>query len=91
MISIVNYGVGNLASVQNILKKVGIESALASDTASIENATKIILPGIGAFDHCMQRFNGSGLRNLVEKRVKVDKIPLCLGFALDASNADGEK
>ena len=62
MITIVNYGVGNLASIKNMLKKAGFESELATDADSIEKASKIILPGIGAFDHCMLEFNKSGLR-----------------------------
>ena len=57
MLVIADYGVGNLASVKNMLKKAGYESVLAADTATIEKASKIILPGIGAFDHCMKQFN----------------------------------
>ncbi len=85
MITIIDYGVGNLGSVQNMLKKAGFESVLASDIASVENATKIILPGIGAFDHCMQRFNASGLRPLVTKKAAEQKIPLlgiCVGLQM---------
>jgi imidazole glycerol-phosphate synthase subunit HisH len=85
MIAIVNYGVGNLASIKNMLKKAGYESVLASDEGTIEKADKIILPGIGAFDHCMQQFNASGLRPLVTKRVMEDKIPLlgiCVGLQM---------
>jgi imidazole glycerol-phosphate synthase subunit HisH len=85
VITIVNYGVGNLASIKNMLKKAGFESELATDADSIENASKIILPGIGAFDHCMLEFNKSGLRETVTKKVTVDKTPLlgiCVGLQM---------
>src|SRR5450432_71472 len=85
MIAIIDYGVGNLASIKNMVKKAGFESVIASDAHAIEKADKIILPGIGAFDHCMQRFNDSGLRPLVEKKVKEEKIPMlgiCVGLQM---------
>ena len=85
MIRILNYGVGNLASVQNMLKKAGFESALTTNPDDILNSDKIILPGIGAFDHCMNQFNASGLRPLVTKRVTEDKTPLlgiCVGLQM---------
>jgi len=91
MIVIVNYGVGNLGSVQNMLKKAGFESVLASDISAVEKADKIILPGIGAFDHCMQKFNESGLRPLVEQKVMEDKVPLlgiCVGLQMLMENSE---
>ena len=91
MIIIVDYGVGNLGSVKNMLKKAGFESILASDEATVEKASRIILPGIGAFDHCMKRFNASGLRPLVTKKVIEDKIPLlgiCVGLQMLMENSE---
>jgi imidazole glycerol-phosphate synthase subunit HisH len=85
MITIVNYGVGNLASIKNMLKKAGFESELATERDTIEKASKIILPGIGAFDHCMIEFNKSGLRESVTHKVMADKIPLlgiCVGLQM---------
>jgi glutamine amidotransferase len=85
MIVILDYGVGNLASVKNMLKKAGLESVVAADTDSVESADKIILPGIGAFDYCMQKFNASGLRPIVSKRVISDKVPvlgICVGLQM---------
>jgi imidazole glycerol-phosphate synthase subunit HisH len=85
MITIIDYGVGNLASVKNMLKKIGVEAIVSSKGADILAAGKIILPGIGAFDHCMQRFNASGLRPLVTKRVIEEKVPLlgiCVGLQM---------
>jgi glutamine amidotransferase len=85
MIAIIDYGVGNLASIKNMIKKAGFESVLASDPDTLEKADKIILPGIGAFDHCMKKFNESGLRPLVTKKIKEEKIPLlgiCVGLQM---------
>ena len=85
MITIINYGVGNLASIKNMLKKAGFESELATDEETIGKAAKIILPGIGAFDHCMSEFNKSGLRNIVTKQVLEQKTPvlgICVGLQM---------
>ncbi len=85
MITIVNYGVGNLASIKNMLKKAGFEAVLATEKNEIEKASKIILPGIGAFDHCMSEFNKSGLRELVTKKVLGEKTPvlgICVGLQM---------
>lgn len=85
MIAIIDYGVGNLASVQNMYRKIGIDSIISSDVSEIENASKILLPGMGHFDNCMQRFNASGLRGIVEKKVLEEKTPLlgiCVGLQM---------
>jgi glutamine amidotransferase len=85
MIAIIDYGVGNLASIKNMLKKAGFESELVSEAKKIENVSGIILPGIGAFDHCMTEFNKSGLREVVTKKVMEDKTPLlgiCVGLQM---------
>jgi imidazole glycerol-phosphate synthase subunit HisH len=90
-IVIIDYGVGNLASIKNMLKKAGFESCLASDMASVEKANKIILPGIGAFDHCMQQFNASGLRPMVTKKVIEEKTPMlgiCVGLQMLMENSE---
>lgn len=82
MLAIVNYGVGNLASIFNMLKKIGVAAVVADKPGEIEKADKIILPGIGAFDHCMQQFNQSGFRPLVEDMVFNKKTPVlgvCVG------------
>ncbi len=85
MIAIVNYNVGNLFSIQNMFKKIGVESCITNDKAVISNASKILLPGVGHFDYCMQQFNISGLKDLIEKKVLHDKIPLlgiCVGHQM---------
>lgn len=85
MICIVDYGVGNLKSIQNMLKRAGVQAAIGNTVEEVGNATKLILPGMGHFDHCMQQFNRSGLRSLIEKKVLEEKIPvlgICVGLQM---------
>lgn len=84
-IAIIDYGVGNIGSIQNMLKKLGADSNLATDVCSIEKATKIILPGVGAFDAGMQQLNQSGLRPALDVAALQKRIPvlgICLGMQL---------
>ncbi|MDB5199012.1 MAG: imidazole glycerol phosphate synthase, glutamine amidotransferase subunit [Chitinophagaceae bacterium] len=85
MITIVNYGMGNLGSVQNMFKRIGIPTEITGDINRIEKAQKLLLPGVGAFGAAMQRIEESGLRNILDKKVLEDKIPvlgICLGMQL---------
>jgi glutamine amidotransferase len=85
MLTIVDYGVGNLTSIQNMLKKGGETSLISSKETDIASASKLLLPGMGHFDNCMQRFNASGLRTTIEKKVFEEKIPLlgiCVGLQM---------
>jgi glutamine amidotransferase len=82
MITILDYGIGNLGSIQNMLRKVGVESVISSDSGQIADATKLILPGVGAFDHGMERLRQSGLVDLLEQKALSEKVPvlgICLG------------
>lgn len=85
MITIVNYGMGNLGSVQNMFKRIGVPSEISGDPAVIADAVKLLLPGVGAFDAAMQKIADSGLRTILDKKVLQDKIPIlgiCLGMQL---------
>lgn len=85
MLTIVDYGVGNLASIKNILKKIGTESVITSDIKIIASAGKLILPGVGAFDTCVQKLKESGLKELLNKKALQEKTPLlgvCVGMQL---------
>jgi len=86
MIAIVNYGVGNLGSIKNMLKKVGCtESVITNREEDLKRADKIILPGVGAFDKGMEKINESGLVSILNKIVLLEKKPLlgiCLGMQL---------
>ncbi len=83
MIAIINYGVGNLTSVLNMFKLIGADAVITGDANEIRNASKLLLPGVGHFDSCMQRFNESGLRPVVEHKVFKEKLPL-LGICVGA-------
>ena len=85
MITIINYGLGNLGSVQNMLKRIGVQSKITSDIKEIEDAEKILLPGVGAFDSAIQKIDELNLRSVLVHKAKVDKIPflgICLGMQL---------
>ncbi len=85
MLVIVDYGVGNLGSILNMLKKIGVKAAVSSRGAEIAAADKLILPGVGAFDSGMAALDRSGLIPLLSKKVMQEKIPvlgICLGMQL---------
>jgi len=85
MITIVDYGLGNLGSIQNMLRKIGSKSIITSDFEKIEQASKIILPGVGAFDTGMKNLVKLGLVELLNKKVLIEKVPVlgvCLGIQL---------
>ncbi len=85
MLTIVDYGVGNLASMQNMLKKIGVPCLVSSQKKDIESAEKLILPGVGAFDTCAQKLEQSGLIEILNQRVLQDKTPVlgvCVGHQL---------
>lgn len=85
MVTIVDYKAGNLASIQNMLRKIGVASRISDKAEEILAAGKLILPGVGSFDHGMQQLNGSGLRPALDKAVLENKTPIlgiCLGVQL---------
>lgn len=85
MVVVVNYGVGNLGSILNMLKKAGVSAKVSSQPEDIAAAERIILPGVGAFDRAMERLTASGLIPHLEKRAFTDKIPflgICVGMQL---------
>lgn len=92
MITIINYGIGNLKSVENMLKKAGAEDVIISGVKDdIEDADKLILPGVGHFDYGMQMLNNSGLVPEINKKVIESKLPIlgiCLGAQLMTKRSD---
>lgn len=85
MVTIIDYGMGNLGSIVNMIKKIGGDSILTSDKSAIEKAQKLILPGVGAFDNGMKHINELGISELLTRKVLSEKIPLlgiCLGMQL---------
>lgn len=85
MITIVDYGMGNLGSIANMLEAVGSTSIITSDIALIEKATKLILPGVGSFDAGMNNIRDRNLIPVLNQKVIEEKIPvlgICLGMQL---------
>lgn len=85
MIAIINYGLGNLGSIANMLKVIGEKSVITSDKNEIEAADKIILPGVGAFDAGMTRLEEAGLVELLRSQALEAGKPIlgiCLGMQL---------
>jgi imidazole glycerol-phosphate synthase subunit HisH len=85
MIVIADYGMGNLGSVLNMFKKVGAPAMISSDLDVISKAPKILLPGVGSFDAAMQKIDESGMKEVLNQKALVEKVPvlgICLGMQL---------
>lgn len=84
MIAIIDYGVGNLFSLQCSLKKIGADSIVTGDFGEIERADRLILPGVGAFGDASEKLKSSGLDEWIKKQVKEGKplLGICLGMQL---------
>lgn len=84
MIAIVDYGVGNLFSLKSSLEAIGAEVEVTGDTKKIENADKIILPGVGAFEDAAKKLRDTGLDKAVIGEAKKGKpiMGICLGMQL---------
>lgn len=91
MICIVDYGVGNIQAFLNVFKRLGIEAHRAKVASDLSHATRIILPGVGHFDHAMQRLNDSGMRPKLEELVLDKQIPvigICVGMQMLAKGSE---
>ena len=91
MITIIDYKTGNLGSIRNILKRIGEDSVITSDKGEIAEATKLILPGVGAFDTGMRNLLELDLVDILNKKVVEEKTPvlgICLGMQLLSSGSE---
>jgi glutamine amidotransferase len=91
MIVIIDYGIGNIRAFQNVYEKLNIPVKVARVPNDVDNAKKLILPGVGSFDYAMRRLNDSGMRNVLEKLVLDDKLPvmgICVGMQMLADSSD---
>lgn len=91
MICVVDYGVGNIQAFLNLFKRLGIEAKRAEKPDELSDAVRIVLPGVGHFDHAMQRFNNSGMRPKVEELVLSATVPvmgICVGMQMLAQGSD---
>ena len=91
MISIIDYGLGNVRAFSNIFKMLNIKHEITANFDAIEKSSKLILPGVGSFDWAMHKLTSSGLKELLDKIVVEKKIPIlgiCVGMQLMANESD---
>jgi len=91
MISIVNYGMGNLGSIQNMLKKLNVKSSIINSPEECADARKLILPGVGHFEEGMRVLNENGWISVLNQKVLEEKVPvlgICLGMQLMAKYSE---
>jgi glutamine amidotransferase len=83
-IAILDYGMGNLRSVEKALEHVGVTASISNDAGEVRAADGVILPGVGAFPRAMERIRERGLDELVEERraAGVPLLGICLGLQL---------
>ena len=94
MMTVLDYGLGNVAAFVNIYKRLNLPVEVASTADQLANAGKIILPGVGAFDWAMTRLNESGMRECLDDLVMVKKKPVlgvCVGMQMMAKRSDEGK
>ena len=91
MITIIDYGVGNINAFVNVYKRVDVPVKIAKTAADLEEAEKLILPGVGHFDYAMTKLNNSGMREKLDHLVIDKKIPvigICVGMQMMANYSD---
>ena len=94
MITIIDYGLGNIRAFVNVYERLNIKTKIAKVADDIKGASKLILPGVGSFDFAMAQLNGSGMRDEIEKEVLENKIPIvgiCVGMQMLAKSSDEGK
>jgi glutamine amidotransferase len=85
IVTIVDYGMGNIGSLINMFRRIGVQSEVASDIGMIEQARKVMLPGVGAFGAAMDRIDALGLREVLRAKALEEQVPfmgICLGMQL---------
>ncbi len=94
MITIIDYGVGNIYAFQNVYKRLNIPTKIAKTATDLKDAEKLILPGVGSFDYAMTRLNDSGMRERLDELVLQEKKPvigICVGMQMMAKGSDEGK
>ncbi len=90
MITIIDYGMGNLKSVYKAFRKIGIDSKISSELSDIDNATAIVLPGVGAFKDCIHNLSKLNLTDAIRKSIRSGKpyLGICLGLQILFSGSE---
>jgi len=91
MIAIIDYGVGNIKAFANIYKNFDMPYKIVKSKEDFESVTKLILPGVGSFDHAMTSLQNSGMREKLDELVLDKKLPvigICVGMQMLAKSSD---
>lgn len=91
MIGVVDYGVGNVQAFLTLFSRLNLEAIRINEPSDFQEIDRLILPGVGHFDHAMKQLNTSGLRNRLEEAVLSDSVPIlgvCVGMQMLASSSD---
>lgn len=94
MIAIIDYGLGNIQAFVNVYNRVGIPVTVAKTADELHLASKLILPGVGAFDHAMNLLDASGMRQALDHLVLDEKMPIlgiCVGMQILADSSEEGK
>ncbi len=91
MIDILNYGMGNIGSIQNMLKKVGVSNRVISKAEEVDSSQALIIPGVGHFDNAMKKLDEQELRNSLDSAAIQRRIPIlgiCLGMQIMTNSSE---
>lgn len=94
MISIIDYGLGNILAFRNVYERLNIQVTVSKTAADLSRSTKLILPGVGSFDHAMERLDASGMRPAIEDLVLRQGTPvlgICVGMQMLATSSEEGK
>ena len=94
MITLIDYGVGNIFAFQNVYKRLNIPTKIAKTQQDLLNASKLILPGVGSFDYAMGQLNSSGMREKLDELVLEKRVPvigICVGMQMMGNRSDEGK
>lgn len=94
MITIIDYGVGNIYAFQNVYKRLNIPTKIAKTESDLVDVERLILPGVGSFDYAMTQLNNSGMREKLDELVLEQKKPvigICVGMQMMANRSDEGK
>lgn len=94
MITLIDYGVGNIFAFQNVYKRLNIPTKIAKTSSELLDAEKLILPGVGSFDYAMSQLNNSGMRETLDELVIEKHVPIigiCVGMQMMGNRSDEGK